>query len=226
MKKIITYGTYDLLTAGHVEHFRDAKAMGDYLIVGVSTDEFNAIKHKSSYLTYEERKFIVESIKYVDEVIPEEHWDQKPGDIKKYGIDIVAMGSDWEGDERFEKLREFCDVQYTHRSGKYSSTNFRKHVDEYTYDKKDEQHNDDEFTQLAIKDMNLIASVQYKGYEKDIAKLKKLVNKWVDINVVSMINDQGEVPLEESPMDELLKIEESINKKVKKHMEETQKEDK
>ena len=62
MKKVITYGTYDLLTAGHVEHFRDAKAMGDYLIVGVSTDEFNAIKHKSSYLTYEERKFIVESI--------------------------------------------------------------------------------------------------------------------------------------------------------------------
>ena len=226
MKKVITYGTYDLLTAGHVEHFRDAKAMGDYLIVGVSTDEFNAIKHKSSYLTYEERKFIVESIKYVDEVIPEEHWDQKPNDIKKYGIDIVAMGSDWEGDERFEKLREYCDVQYTHRSGKYSSTNFRKHVDEYTYDKKDDQHNDDEFTQLAIKDMNLIASVKYDGYEKDIAKLKKLVNKWVDTNIVSMINDQGEVPLEESPMDELLKIEDSINKKVKKHMEQNKIEDK
>lgn len=226
MKKVITYGTYDLLTAGHVEHFRDAKAMGDYLIVGVSTDEFNAIKHKSSYLTFEERKFIVESIKYVDEVIPEEHWDQKPNDIKKYGIDIVAMGSDWEGDERFEKLREYCDVQYTHRSGKYSSTNFRKHVDEYTYDKKDDQHNDDEFTQLAIKDMNLIASVKYDGYEKDIAKLKKLVNKWVDTNIVSIINDQGEVPLEESPMDELLKIEDAINKKVKKHMEQNKKEGK
>ena len=146
-----------------------------------------------------------------------------PNDIKKYGIDIVAMGSDWEGDERFEKLREFCDVQYTHRSGKYSSTNFRKHVDEYTYDKKDEKVNDDEFTQLAIKDMNLIASVKYDGYEKDITKLKKLVNKWVDTNIVSMINDQGEVPLEESPMDELLKIEESINKKVKKHLEQNQK---
>ena len=60
---VLTYGTYDLLTAGHVEHFRDAKAMGDYLIVGVSTDEFNAIKHKSSYLNYEERKFVVESIR-------------------------------------------------------------------------------------------------------------------------------------------------------------------
>ena len=223
MKKVITYGTYDLLTAGHVEHFRDAKAMGDYLIVGVSTDEFNAIKHKSSYLTYEERKFIVESIKYVDEVIPEEHWDQKPNDIKKYGIDIVAMGSDWEGDERFEKLREFCDVQYTHRSGKYSSTNVRKHVDEYTYDKKDD-NNEDEFTQLAIKDMNLIANVQYAGYEKDIEKLKKLVNKWVDTKIVNMINNQGEVSLEESPMDELLKIEDSINKKVKKHLDKTKKE--
>ena len=137
MKKVITYGTYDLLTAGHVEHFRDAKAMGDYLIVGVSTDEFNKIKNKSSYLSFEERKFIVESIKYVDEVIPEEHWDQKVEDIKKYGISIVAMGSDWEGDERFEKLREFCDVRYTHRSGKYSSTNFRKHVDKYTSEKTD-----------------------------------------------------------------------------------------
>ena len=129
---VLTYGTYDLLTAGHVEHFRDCKAMGDYLIVGVSTDEFNAIKHKSSYLTYEERKFVVESIKYVDKVIPEEHWDQKPDDIKKYNVSIVAMGSDWEGDERFEKLRQYCDVRYTYRSGKYSSTNFRKHVDEYT----------------------------------------------------------------------------------------------
>ena len=74
--------------------------------------------------------------------------------------------------------------------------------------------------------MNLIASVKYDGYEKDINKLKKLVNKWVDTNIVSMINNQGEVPLEESPMDELLKIEESINKKVKKHMEQNQKEDK
>ncbi len=135
MKKVITYGTYDLLTAGHVEHFRDAKAMGDYLIVGVSTDEFNAIKHKSSYLTYEERKFVVESIKYVDEVIPENDWGQKPDDIKKYGIDILAMGSDWEGDERFESLRQYCDVRYNKRSGQYSSTDSRSHVEEYINEK-------------------------------------------------------------------------------------------
>ena len=88
----------------------------------------------------------------------------------------------------------------------------------HTYDKKDD-NNEDEFTQLAIKDMNLIANVQYAGYEKDIEKLKKLVNKWVDTKIVNMINNQGEVSLEESPMDELLKIEDSINKKVKKHLE-------
>ena len=132
MKTVITYGTYDLLHFGHIRLLERAKALGDYLIVGVSTDEFNAIKHKSSYLTYPERKFVVESIRYVDKVIPEEHWEQKPDDIKKYNVSIVAMGSDWEGDERFEKLREYCDVRYTYRSGKYSSTDFRKHVDEYT----------------------------------------------------------------------------------------------
>ena len=95
MKKILTYGTYDLITPGHIQHLRDAKAMGDYLVVGLSTDEFNAIKHKTSYLTYEERKFVLEAIKYVDEVIPERDWDQKPDDIKRLGIDIVVMGSDW-----------------------------------------------------------------------------------------------------------------------------------
>lgn len=130
-KTIMTYGTYDLITAGHIEHLRDAKAMGDYLIVGISTDEFNVVKNKKSYLTYEERKFILESIKYVDQVVPEEHWDQKPMDIKKYNVDVVVMGSDWEGDERFEKLREYCDVAYTKRPFTWSSTDFRKHVDSY-----------------------------------------------------------------------------------------------
>lgn len=136
MKKILTYGTYDLLTPGHIEHLRDAKAMGDYLIVGVSTDEFNAVKHKKSYLTYEERKFVLEAVKYVDEVIPETHWEQKPDDIKKYEVDIVVMGSDWAGSERFESLKEYCDVCYTYRPGTWSSTEFRKHIDDYTDDKK------------------------------------------------------------------------------------------
>ena len=136
MKKILTYGTYDLITPGHIQHLRDAKAMGDYLVVGLSTDEFNAIKHKTSYLTYEERKFVLEAIKYVDEVIPERDWDQKPDDIKRLGIDIVVMGSDWEGDERFDHRREFCDVKYTERPFTWSSTQFRKHIDDYVEDMK------------------------------------------------------------------------------------------
>ena len=105
--------------------------MGDYLIVGLSTDEFNAIKHKSSYLSFEERKIVLSSIKYVDEVIPEKDWNQKESDIKKYNIDILTMGSDWQGDDRFEKLKKCCEVRYTKRPFTWSSTAFRKKVDEY-----------------------------------------------------------------------------------------------
>lgn len=135
MKVILTYGTYDLITPGHIEHLKEAKAMGDYLIVGVSTDEFNEIKHKQSYLTYEERKFIIESIKYVDKVIPEYDWNQKPDDIKKYNVDTIVMGSDWEGDPKFEELKKYCNVEYTKRPGIWSSTKFRKYIDEYVKEK-------------------------------------------------------------------------------------------
>lgn len=135
-KVILTYGTYDLITPGHIEHFKMCKDMGDYLIVGLSTDEFNKIKNKKSYLTYDERKYIVEAIRYVDKVIPEKEWDQKPKDIKEHNVDVVVMGSDWEGSERFESLRKYCDVMYTHRTMKWSSTDFRKAVDEYAKDRK------------------------------------------------------------------------------------------
>ena len=74
----------------------------------------------------------MEAIKYVDKVIPEEHWDQKPEDIKKYNVDIIAMGSDWEGDPKFEYLKEYCEVRYTKRPFTWSSTEFRKAVDNYT----------------------------------------------------------------------------------------------
>lgn len=134
MKKVITYGTYDLITPGHIQHLKESKEMGDYLIVGLSTDEFNTIKHKSSYLTYEERKYVLESIKYVDEVIPEENWNQKPNDIKKYNIDILTMGSDWEGSDKFEYLKELCEVRFTKRPFTWSSTDFRKKVDVYVND--------------------------------------------------------------------------------------------
>ena len=130
MKRVLTYGTYDLLTPGHIQHLKESKEMGDYLIVGLSTDEFNAIKHKRSYLSYEERKIVMEAIKYVDEVIPEEHWDQKPDDIKKYNVDILTMGSDWAGSDKFEYLKEYCEVRFTERPFTWSRTNFRNFVKE------------------------------------------------------------------------------------------------
>ena len=132
MKTVMTYGTYDLITPGHIQHLKESKEMGDYLIVGLSTDEFNGIKHKNSYLSYEERKYIMEAIKYVDKVVPENNWDQKIDDIKKYNVDIISMGSDWENDERFENLKKYCEVRYTARPYKWSSTEFRKKVDDYT----------------------------------------------------------------------------------------------
>ncbi len=144
MKVVITYGTYDLLTPGHVQHLKEAKEMGDYLIVGLSTDEFNAIKHKTSYLSYEERKFVMESIRYVDKVIPEKDWNQKPDDIKKYNVSILAMGSDWENDERFESLKKYCQVVYTKRPYTWSSTQFRSKVDAYVKDLDDDKSEEED----------------------------------------------------------------------------------
>lgn len=122
MKKILTYGTFDVLHRGHINLLRRAKERGDYLIVGISTDEFNAIKGKKSYYDYETRKQMLEAIRYVDEVIPEYEWEQKPKDIIKYGVSEVVMGSDWEGNEKFEALREYCDVHYLPRTEGISST--------------------------------------------------------------------------------------------------------
>lgn len=104
MKKIITYGTFDLLHYGHINFLKRAKALGDYLIVCLSTNEFNEIKGKTCYFTYEQRKLLLESIRYVDLVIPETCWEQKAQDCKEYHIDILVMGDDWEG--RFDDLKQ------------------------------------------------------------------------------------------------------------------------
>ena len=128
MKKILTYGTFDVLHRGHINLLRRAKERGDYLIVGISTDEFNAIKGKKSYYDYETRKAMLEAIKYVDEVIPECEWNQKPGDIVKYGADEVVMGSDGAGNEKFEALREYCDVHYLPRTEGISSTQIKSEL--------------------------------------------------------------------------------------------------
>ncbi|WP_077614032.1 glycerol-3-phosphate cytidylyltransferase [Caenibacillus caldisaponilyticus] len=123
MKKVITYGTYDLLHWGHINLLRRAKELGDYLIVGLSTDEFNAQKHKEAYHSYEHRKLILEAIRYVDLVIPEKSWDQKIEDIKKYDVDIFVMGDDWKG--RFDFLNDYCEVIYLPRTVGISTTKIK-----------------------------------------------------------------------------------------------------
>ncbi|SDI36515.1 Glycerol-3-phosphate cytidylyltransferase [Planococcus glaciei] len=123
MKKIITYGTFDLIHHGHINILKRAKALGDYLIVGLSSDEFNAIKGKAAYHSYEERKLILEAIKYVDEVIPEQNWGQKVNDIKTHDVKIFVMGSDWEG--KFDELIEHCEVVYLPRTEGISTTKIK-----------------------------------------------------------------------------------------------------
>lgn len=125
MKKVITYGTYDLLHYGHVNLLQRAKALGDYLIVAVSTDEFNwNKKQKQCYFSYEERKRLVESIRYVDLVIPEEDWEQKISDVKEFKIDTFVIGDDWEG--KFDFLKDYCEVVYLPRTPEISTTQIKQ----------------------------------------------------------------------------------------------------
>jgi len=126
MKKVITYGTYDLLHRGHINLLKRAKAMGDYLIVGLSSDEFNAMKHKKSFYSYEERKLVLEAIRYVDEVIPEECWEQKKHDIPKHGVEVFVMGHDWQGE--FDHLKTLCEVVYLPRTEGVSTTQAKAHL--------------------------------------------------------------------------------------------------
>lgn len=125
MKKVITYGTFDLLHYGHVNLLQRAKALGDYLIVAISTDEFNwNMKNKKCYFTYEERKRLVEAIRYVDLVIPEESWDQKTTDVDEFKVDTFVIGDDWEG--KFDFLKEKCEVVYLQRTPEISTTQIKK----------------------------------------------------------------------------------------------------
>ena len=126
MKTILTYGTYDLLHYGHIRLLKRAKDMGDYLIVALSTNEFNQLKGKTTYYDYETRKYMLEAIRYVDLVIPEENWEQKLSDVKKYNVDTIVMGSDWAGSEKFEYLKEFCKVVYLDRTEGISTTKLKK----------------------------------------------------------------------------------------------------
>lgn len=128
LKRILTYGTFDLLHYGHIRLLRRAAALGDYLVVALSTDEFNAGKGKTSFYDYETRKEMLEAIRYVDLVIPEKSWEQKIDDVQKYGIDTVVMGGDWEGSDRFEYLKAYCDVVYLDRTEGISTTDVKERL--------------------------------------------------------------------------------------------------
>ena len=128
MKRILTYGTFDLLHYGHIRLLKRSRELGDYLIVGLSTDEFNEIKGKKSYYPYEIRKEMLEAIRYVDEVIPEKNWKQKVSDIKDNNVDVVVMGSDWAGSDRFDYLKEYCEVTFLERTDGISTTQIKENM--------------------------------------------------------------------------------------------------
>ena len=125
MKRILTYGTFDLLHYGHIRILKRAKELGDYLVVALSTDEFNASKGKKAYHDYETRKKMLEAIRYVDLVIPENNWEQKIDDIKDYKIDVVVMGDDWADSDKFDYLKEHCELKFLSRTEGISTTKIK-----------------------------------------------------------------------------------------------------
>ena len=124
MRKVITYGTFDLFHVGHLNILKRAKAQGDYLVVAVSSDAFNAGKGKKAYYSQEDRMEILKAIKYVDEVILEESWDQKIRDVKEHDIDVFVMGDDWKG--KFDFLKAYCEVVYLPRTEGICSTKIKQ----------------------------------------------------------------------------------------------------
>lgn len=127
VKRVITYGTFDMLHYGHINLLRRAKALGDYLIVALSDDDFNALKNKKSYFSYDERKQLLEAIRYVDLVIPESSWEQKADDVHDYKIDVLVMGDDWAG--KFDDLADLgVEVVYLERTPEISTTQIKQDI--------------------------------------------------------------------------------------------------
>jgi glycerol-3-phosphate cytidylyltransferase len=124
MRTVITYGTFDVVHIGHINLLRRARELGDRLVVGLSTDAFNSSKHKSSLLDYENRKAVLEAIRYVDLVIPEATWEQKVEDVGKYGVTTFVIGDDWAG--KFDFLSAHCEVRYLARTAEISSTSIKQ----------------------------------------------------------------------------------------------------
>ena len=128
MKKILTYGTFDLLHHGHINLLQRARALGDHLTVAVSTDEFNLLKNKICTYPFEERATILRAIRYVDEVIPEITWEQKTPDVQNHNIDVFVMGDDWKG--KFDFLKDYCEVVYLPRTPDISTTQIKQILSE------------------------------------------------------------------------------------------------
>lgn len=127
MKRVITYGTFDLIHYGHINLLKRARELGDYLIVVLSTDEFNwNEKQKKCYFSYEKRKQLLEAIRYVDLVIPENNWEQKVEDVQLYKVDVFVMGDDWTG--KFDFLKEYCEVVYLPRTPEISTTQIKEEL--------------------------------------------------------------------------------------------------
>ena len=123
-RTIITYGTFDLFHVGHVRLLQRLADLGDRLIVACSTDEFNALKGKTTAVPYADRVEVLQACRYVDQVIPEENWAQKRDDIARLGADLFAMGDDWVG--KFDDLRDLCDVFYLPRTENVSTTELKE----------------------------------------------------------------------------------------------------
>lgn len=136
MKRVITYGTFDLLHYGHINLLERAKALGDYLIVAISTDEFNSKeKNKKTYFSFEQRKKLLEALRCVDLVIAEENWDQKQSDVHLYQVDTFVMGDDWKG--KFDFLEEEgVEVVYLPRTPEISTSQIKKDLYEKDISKK------------------------------------------------------------------------------------------
>jgi|SRR5690554_202597 len=148
---VITYGTFDMFHIGHLKLLRRLKEMGDRLVVGVSTDEFNALKGKKTLIPYDQRAAIVEAIDCVDLVVPEDNWEQKVDDIQKYGVDVFAIGDDWRG--KFDFLGEYCEVVYLSRTKNISTTELKRSLKRFLSISQDDLKKAFEVLEMLRKDL-------------------------------------------------------------------------
>lgn len=157
MKVVITYGTFDLFHVGHIRLFKRLSELGDKLVVGISSDEFNELKGKKSFFSYKERAEIVGACRYVDTVFPEHNWEQKRGDIQRYGATIFAMGDDWVG--KFDDLSDLCEVVYLPRTEDISTTQIKRTLSNIKKDNLDK-------VEELLHDVISVVKAMSSGYQK------------------------------------------------------------